>query len=444
MLNNVTNYDVTVGRAVGQHEVFEAQFQSTEILTGNTLNVDLGLFLQNQIDTSSGAPWTTTYPSSPGLYDMVFQGIQTSQNYRVELQVIDGLSFIIRAHFIMRADTGKFVSEGGANNAGSFTEFSFNGQESIYESPKWFAIRCEHQNDVGIHYRPIAANWYEDGQYNPLTYTLKINGAETSGFVIGQDLTVEFELEGSSIASDYDLAVIRVDNISGGGDFVTAHDLNYGRVTDNVSQVENVPHEALKDGTPISYTVPGFGNGTFVIDGNHFVAGATYRFYIIFRNIGLSLPALSNDIESSNLDADYPVTVGDITCTVGEQDCYTLHWTTGVAPYYNGSGNGSTWTAQIVTAEMNTAIDTVTAISSNGQGAILYSGSSFAIWQYQQPFGSAAAGSSVTFSLTMVDGSTFTMVVPLSGQLADSGEIETCDETTLFETCCVRRFLSWK
>lgn len=333
MLTSVTIFETTTARAAGQYDMAEAQFISDQTLTGQTLKVDLGLFKATAFnDTSSGNAWAITYPSSPGTYEMAYQGLVQAENYRIDLEVIDSVTFKIQAYFMMRADTGNFVSEGGANNQQSFTALHFQGgADSVYNSAKWFAIRAEVNGESAIHWRPFGGNYFNNS--HSLNYTLRINGAEVTGHVPGQDLEVEFDIDTALADAGFDVAVIRVDDI-GPTDFITAHSLNYARVNSasGVNQVDILPADAIKSAQAINNSVPGYSTGKFTIDGSYFTNEGVYQFFVVYKVLGLYLSVKSPDIEQSPITSQYEPTYGTVSCLMGQVECINFNVTSSYDP----------------------------------------------------------------------------------------------------------------
>lgn len=438
MLYNVTIIETLSVRAIGQHCELYAQFESDTNLAGDVLLVDVALFIPVLPTTQGDTSWFLIYPTTPGTYEMTHYGADTKRNYEVDLEVIDAYHFKVVVRFLMRADVSGFISESIAGNAGSFTQKSYQGVSSVYGSQKYFAIKAEIGGSSAYHARPFGGSYWQAD--DPLSAILQIGGVTVNGYEPGQDLDVVFSLAAASVSSAYDIGLMRIDDIDGSIDFVSAHELHYAAVTTGPAQSGNLPTSAITSANPMAQSVSGVFDGAFTIDGSYFTSGATYRFYIVYSQFGVFRAALSDEINQRTNSSDYPATYGSVSCSSAKTTCAdVVVQTQQLVAAHPGLWD---WTVILFldqpTAGIFADITGGTAVSENGEGSLSSFTASTAIWTYSQGVSDDAPGDYVDFELTLDDGTTASARVEFSNSPLPINlfQTEICAELQ-FDTCCV-------
>lgn len=431
-LTSVTFYEITTIKAVGKYDNCTAQFVSDQPLTSQLLSVDLGLFIPGNQGSSSLTAWQLTYPSSPGVYDMSYQGPQSSRNYRVELEVVDSLTFKIHAYFMFRADTGGYVSQGLGNNPESFTTKHFGSLSGVYDDLAYLTIKAGAGGSYATFYRPYNANWFNED--NIMNYALEIGGVETNGYVVGQNLTINFNINTDLADAGYDVAIIRTDSIPSGGNFISAHNLHYGRVVQDVSQVDELNADAFVSAKPLnSLVVPGYSFGQVVIDGSHFVDGAIYQVYVVYKVLGVEFAVKTADIEASTIETQYDPVYGSVACSAGQLTCANIS----VVSSFIGDPNEFTNDYQvkaILPSGVFSPIASVTAFTDGPVVGITSFTDTVAQWDYSGPI---LGATQVTLVITLDNGAVISAVAPIQTFPGTNyNNVEVCAFDAI-ETCCI-------
>lgn len=347
--------------ASGQYNEIRCRFLYSHSVIGKEIVFSPGLWFDNPVQLiNTTAPtnniFKATYPAS-GDIDMTWIGNTILENWHAKIEYVDAFTFDVILKFIATTDLDRFVHQSPAitNNARFTAESLFLSSVYNHDKHAIFSLWIIDDPNVNaqINFPYQQCNYFDDTL--PVTFSLKVNNAPVSGFIVGQDLDITIHINASGdpiiIGSDYYIGIIR-ETPEGSGNLVDAHDLGYAQVNGIVPVVVDDLDNPFISSTPILLT-SGLGIDNqyecdVTIETEYFNPDYCYRVYIIYSVNGNWYSAKSDQI--CNAGAPNVPNYGTITpsITYGEDE-FNVGCVTNVAP-----GTTLTLCAEMNQTEYNT------------------------------------------------------------------------------------------
>lgn len=315
MIQNVsqTGYNqITQGQAVCHC----ARFTSDEILTGRKIGVNIGRYIAAVFPTDIGAliGYQTIYPSTAGSYDMPFMGLpEKYNNYKCTLTVIDNKEFTIEYCHLSGFDTDQYLTDRPYNALNEVLGITANGEKYL---DLFVGVQFSERFETAHASIPITENSFCELSYNLCN---DLGDCTLTGWVTGEDLTMNFYIFEGVVSSQYYAGIIRIDNYTNSNEMFNDLSLNYAEMSNIAANIEPGIGAAFTESRTIWQDSSNVFSGKLKIDNAYFEAGGVYRIWIVYKDECEWKSCISKEI-SQQVETELPKVFPDNTISV-ELNC---------------------------------------------------------------------------------------------------------------------------